>query len=245
MNWSQVFTKKNIVLAVFLLLVIVVFIVVYSMFPFRLKSISPPLNSVATSSISLDFTFSQPIESVGEVLIDGAVVHNTVIDKSTVKISLLETELVKNIGYDIELNNIKSQWFESSIEELEFTFTPQYIDFNQLSVDEQKRQIQHSNSGQINDPFLNNVFPIITKDYQIEVVNTGDGETFYIDVTFLVEVPDYDKGGVSKQISNDLAEKYRNEVIDVIRKNKGTPEDYVIIYSNNYLNDKYGLGSHD
>lgn len=245
MDGNTLLTKKNILIAVVVLLTVTVSMVLVDIFPFRLKSTSPQLSEVATSSSDIDFTFSQPVKSVEEVYINSSPIYNFSINEKVVKVPLLDIGLVKNKVYSIELKGINSTWFSGVIEKLNYTFTPKYIDFNKLSVDEQRRQIEHSNSGQINDPFLNNVFPIIAKDYQIEVVNTGDGETFYLNITFLAEVPDYDKGGVSKQIPNDLAERYKNEVFDIIRKNKGIPENYIIFYSNKYLNDKYGISSHD
>lgn len=197
------------------------------------------MDKFADSSVQINFHFSQPIESVGGVLINNREVGNVDVGGSTVKVPI-DIELEKGITYSIEIRSIKSKWFWNEIDLIKSSFTPQYIEFNKLSPDEQKDQIDSSNSGQVDDPFIDsNVFPIFNDRWQIDATVVNDSRSVILNVIFFEEVPDYDNGGVVKKVSDGVAERYRQEVLNEIKKRGANPKDYTIIYANEYLYEKY------
>lgn len=236
-------TKKNVMLVLIGIVGLIFIFVVYDNLHFRLRSTSPSLNNVATSSVEIIYNFSQPIESIQSVTFNGKDVTNDIsINNKSVSIPL-DTSLSDESTYEIVLHSVISQWFNNKINSIEREFTPKYIDFNKLSEEQQKAQINASNSGQVNDRFIDdNTFPILTKEWQIEATVVQSDRVAILTVKFLDEIPDYDNGGATVQLPNDVAEKYRQEVIDEIKDRGGNPEDYTIVYeTNKYLNEKYNL----
>lgn len=212
----------------------------YDNLVFRFKSTSPDLSNVATSSTHLKVCVSQPIKTVGKVSF-----NNTPLDSSafTVEGKCIEIpfeDLSEEQTYTVKVERVESQWFTNKIFEISFSFTPRYIEFSRLSKDQQKAQIDSSNSNQIDDPFLNGMFPIITDTFVLEIENAGDGKTVYLDVSILSEIPDYDNGGKIARVSDSEAEKIHTDVVKLIKDKGGSIDRYVVTYSNEYLNKKYG-----
>lgn len=232
--------RKIIITASALLAIALVSWLLYDNLVFRFKSTSPDLSSVATSSVHIKACVSQPIKTVGEVSF-----NNTPLDSSDftvegrcIKIPL--EDLSEKQVYTVKIERVESKWFANKIPEVSFSFTPRYIEFSRLSTDQQKAQINASNSNQIDDPFLNNTFPIITDTFVLEIENGGDGKTVFLDVTILSEVPDYDNGGKITRVSDSEAEKVRADVVKLIKDRGGSIDKYFVTYSNSYLNEKYG-----
>lgn len=226
-------------LSCIVLVVLLMVFVLYDNLYFRLKSTTPPMGQFADSSVQISYHFSQPIKSVGAVKINNNTVNDVVIDGSVVTVPL-EFDLEKDVKYSIEIQSIESDWFGNKIELIKRSFTPQYIDFNKLSDEERKVQVDASNSGQVDDPFIDdNVFPIFNGRWQIDATVITDNRSVVLNVKFFEEVPDYDNGGASQQVSNEVAEKYRKQVLNEIKKRGADPKDYTIVYSNQYLHEKY------
>jgi hypothetical protein len=241
---NSIVTRRNILLTLVIIVIIIVIGIALDNGIFRLKSTNPSLNNIATSSAEISFTFSQPIKSIGSIEIDGTVIPNTSVKGNTIRIPLATVGIEDGINYSVELTDIHSYWFNATIKNINSVFKARYVEFDKLSNEQQKYQVDNSNSGQVNDPFLDNIFPILKEKYQIEATNVEDGEHVSLYVTFFDEVPDYDNNGAAIQLSNDTAEQYRREVLTTIKDNKGEPDKYQISYSNIYLNTKYGDFKH-
>lgn len=211
---------------------------------FRLKSTTPASNEVATISPYVDFYFSQPIERVGEVsfsLNENKFPVDYTIEDRRVRV-ILPQNLAAELDYKLQLSNIQSGWFGNKITNETFAFTPIQQDFASLPADQRQELINQTNSGQINDPFLNNIFPITDgESLMIKATNGGDGKTVFIDITFYAEIRDADTG-VATQLPNDKAEELRAKALELIKQKGGKRFDnYFITYSNDYLNQKYPI----
>lgn len=234
-------TKRNFLLVFIVFVTLTLLFVLYDNLHFRLKDTSPSLKNVATSSVEIRFHFSQPIKSVKSITFnDSDVTSSVLIDNKTVTVPI-DISLSKSSTYKIVLKSIDSEWFSNKIDTVERSFTPKYIDFNKLSDEEQKAQIDASNSGQVDDKFVDeNVFPIFNDRWQIEATVIPTDRVTVLQVSFLEEIPDYDNGGVIEQVSDDTADKYEQEIHAEIKKRGGNPNDYSIVYkTNKYLSDKY------
>lgn len=208
---------------------------------FRQTSFDTDTSRVPTSAIYIRCYFSQPLKSVGSVTIGGKDIENYTIENNAIVIPLKGIGAKDDNKKDLIIRDILSATSGSRIDEFSNHLRFAYVDYKDLSHQQQKDQVNKSSSGEINDPFLySNVFPIIDSDYvyRIDIASTAD-EVINLSVTFLDEVPNYDNGGTSTQLPDDVAEKYRTEVIKKIKSRGGSPEKYIIIYSNNYLNTKY------
>ena len=239
MQPSHIFTRKRLTLSFIVIIVGFVCLIGFDKLTFRYMNSNPALDSVATSSLALRLSFSQPLQSTDQVFIDNEIVNDTSIDGSTLVVSLENLKLIDGQTYSLKIRHLSSKWFNFKINEINRVFTVEYVEYNQLSDEQKKDQVSRSNSGQISDPFLNNQFPLLDNSlvYQIEA-NTTNG-TINVFITFYDEVPDYDNGGLSIQLPDDKAEEYRKKAIQTIRDNNGDPDKYNITYSNNYLNSKY------
>lgn len=238
--------KRKIIILTSIILLLIFALFFIDKLIFRQTSTDPDLNNVPTSATSIRIYFSQPIKSVGDVYINSNAIGDYSLEGSVLDISLQGTTLVEDNEYEITINDITSQWFNQKIDTVTKSFTVKYVDFNEQSTQQKKDQVDKSNSGQINDPFLNNPFPIVDDKnrYMIDIVNTGNTDTVQVSLTFLEEVPDYDNGGAVSQISDDQAELYRKSAFEKIKQLGGTPDNYIFLYSNRYLSDKYSEDSY-
>ncbi len=229
---------RKIFVVVVVLTVVLISWLLYDNLMFRFKSTSPNLSSIATSSTYIDVCVSQPIETVGGVTLRSpSQALDVKIVGKCIRIPL--QDLKEGENYNIKIEGIESKWFDNKIPEISFDFTPRYIEFSRLPADQQKAQVDSSNSYQVDDPFLNNVFPIITDTFILDIKNGDDGKTVFLDVTILSEVPDYDNGGRITRVSNDKAEMIYAEVLKLVKDKGGSIDKYIVTYSNDYLNKKY------
>lgn len=240
-------TKKRIISALVFCFVLLLLFLAYDNLFFRLKGTTPSFEEVATSSVSIQYHFSQPIKSVDSVLLDDREVtsDSISINDRTVSVSF-DKPLDSDSTYTLSLGGISSEWFGNKINSISNEFTPEYIPYDQLSDAEKKAQVDASNSGQVDDKFIDsNTFPIITENWQIEATVLTDTRSALLTVKFFSEIPDYDNGGAIEQVSNSTADKYREEVLNKIKELGGNPDDYEILYqTNEYLQHKYNDDSH-
>ena len=238
MDISRYMTRTNFVRAFIAVALISIVFIAYDNLSFRVKDVSPSLSNMPDSATEIRFNFSQPIESVGSVVINDEEL-NVEIRGKTVAIpvgGLLESDVL----YTVVLNDVKSKWFNNSIQSIGESFTPKYVAYNKLSDKDKRAQIAESNSGQVDDPFISeSVFPIFNERWQIDATVNSQLREASLRVKFFEEIPNYDNGGAITRVSNEVAEKYRQEVLAEIKKRNGNPDDYGIFYDNPYLADKY------
>lgn len=246
MFYQRLPIRKIILWTSITVLIVVAAFNTYDRLVFRLTTTSPDLDRVATSSSKIIFRFSQPIKSVETVTINNTVVNQTVNGKE-ITIPLALGVLSKDEVLDISMKNIESEQFNNKIDQIDRQVIVKYIEFDELSDEQRKISIQESNSGQVDDPFMDNAFPLLDEKYrfQIDANTAGFTDTVNVTITFLDEAPDYDNGGKVTQLPNDTAEEYRKSAFELIRRHKGDPDHYDITYSNDYLNNKYPGNFHD
>ena len=233
-------SKKQIIALVATLLLLTVSFIAFDILSFRLKSTTPDRLAVATITPYVEFTFSQPIDSVREVTLvtgDSTVELERDINDKTIK-TKFEGTLVENAVYNLTLKDVRSKWFDGVIPEVTYTFVPTYRDFNTIPEEQRQELNRPSNSGQINDPFLNNQFPLATDEFYVDVNRYEGEQKLNVEVVILAEVYSPDTG-TQAQVSDEKAEELHTKALEFIKKHGGKPENYIISYSNAYLNKKY------
>lgn len=237
---QQYFTRKNVLYFFGTISILTIASILYGILHFHVTSTTPNLSRVATSTSEITYTLSQPIESVETVLFSETDITGSV-EIQDKRLTIPVEELEKDTEYTITINGLRSKWLNKQTISINSKFTPEYIDFSDLSKEQQKAQIDNSNSGQVDDPFIsNNTFPIFNRKWQIEATVVNSDRIAILTISFFEEVPDYDNGGKVKQVSNDMAEQYRREAFNEITKRGGDPDNYKIVYkTNRYLNEKY------
>ena len=228
--------RKTIQTIIGTFVIIVIIAVAYHLIFFRHTGTRPTSNEHPSFVRYVEFSFSHNVESVdkltldnedlpGEVKIDGKKIRYTHND-----LFVIDTE------HTLRLTGVKST---SGMKiDVTHSFTPTYIDFEDIPEDLREESIQKSSSGQIDDPFFNNYFPMQTSKFQIENPRSDPSETKGLYVTFMEEVFNYDTN-TKQTLPNPEAEKLREEVYIYIRDRGGKPEQYSIHYDNEYLENKY------
>ena len=239
MNNSPV-NKNQLTAAIIGLVLIIASIFAYDLFIFRLKNTQPANNSVATTAPFVKFTFSQPVKSVEKITLkqgDTSVEMARDITGNSVHAKFAST-LNKDFNYTITLEGIHSQWFGNTVKSVSYNFTPVYKGYGSFTKEEQKALVDKSNSGQIDDKFLNNQFPLAGDGFYVNVNRFEGEEKLHVEVVILAEVynPDTD---TQATVPDDQAEQYHQKAMQLIRDKGGNPDNYIITYSNPYLNNKY------
>lgn len=238
MDVNTYLTRQNLLRAVVAIIVVILAFVCYDNLLFRLKDTSPSLSKMPDSSTEIRFHFSQPVASVGDASIND--IDTKVVIKGRTVIFPLGGLIESDTTYSVVLSDIKSQWFGNSMDSINKSFTPEYVAFNELTDEDKQAQINESNSGQVDDAFISNsVFPIFNERWQIDATIVTERREAFLNVKFFEEIPDYDNNAVVKRVSDETAEKYRQEVLSEIKKRDGNPDDYEIFYDNPYLSNKY------
>lgn len=219
-------------------------VAILSFYPFRILSTTLTNDSVATTTPYIDIHFSQPLASVDEIKLtqntESRSLTHTINDR-TLRVLIYEN-LKENSSYTLTLNGIKSKWMGAVLSKQTITFVARYLAPNQLPEDQQKELVQRSNSGQVDDTFLNNQFPLAQDGYYIDLYNGGSPDAIYLKLVILKEVYNPDTG-MRAQVSNQEAEEYRNKALKLVKEHGGDPKKYKFTYSNDYLEQKYASSS--
>ena len=233
MNRRTLFIILGLALGAGIIIALLFFTVV-----FRVTKITPDKNNFPSFAQYVDVYLSQPVASVDTVQFNG-------IDaKKNVTISGNKVRYASNDKFtqDSESTLILKGITSKNGRKLSVTysFTPKYIDFNNLPKDVQKESQNKSSSGQQDDPFFNNYFPMVDVDdgFEIEYDTNPDTSAVSLYVTFYSEVFNYDTNQQTI-LPNDQAETMRTKVLDYIKKMGGKPEGYTIHWKNTYLENKY------
>lgn len=230
--------KRRIIVAVGLVLV---GIFVYNVAVFRVFGLSPSPDNMPSSSRLIKIDFTQPIDSIEGVEVAGDIIENDQISIKgrSVSINLRGDSFEEGKMTSIRFEKATSKWLGLTVTGYLQRFTPKYIPFNELSKEQQQAAVASSDSAQSNDPFLNNNFPIRTDDYSIDASKDDTTSDVSVVVTFAKDIPDYDVSPNATGVSNEEAERLRDEVLRKIRELGGTPEKYSITYTNPYLSEQY------
>lgn len=217
------------------------FIICVSFFTlsFRVTKTTPDSNLFPTVTPWIDIYASKDIEKVERIILnDKDISEFTSIEGNRIRVSN-EVLFQEDKHYFLKLLNITAK--NGKKIQYTYNFTPVNMPFSQLPEEVKQATIQKSSSGQVNDPFFNNSFPLIDSDYEFEVdVIRTDGALRgkQLKVIFLSEVFDYDTN--SKQsLPDDQAEQLRTKVLKYIESRGGKPNEYEIHYENTYLETKY------
>lgn len=221
--------------------VIIVGLLIYNVAVFRVFSLSPSPDNMPSSTRLIRIDFTQPVDSI-----EGVEVANTLIEDDQIEIkgrsvliSLEGEAFEEGEVTSVRFEKATSKWFGFTISGYLQRFIPKYIPFNELSEEQQQAAIDSSDSAQSNDPFLSNNFPIRTDDYSITATKDDTSADISVVIMFAKDIPDYDVSPNAVGVSNEEAERLRDEALKKIRELGGTPEDYSITYTNPYLSEQY------
>lgn len=209
----------------------------YHFFVFHVTRISPSAREFPSFARYVNVYFSHPIKSVKTIELNGERVYGEVLITGNLVRYTHVNDFATDTESTLKFKEVTAQ-NGSVLRDVTFTFTPRYIDFNDLPEDVRQASIEKASSGQKDDPFFNTYFPIIEDEFEIELIEnpvTMEGRLY---VTFLTEVYDYDTEQQTR-LPNAEAEALRDKVLAHIRSLGGTPEKYEIHYDNPYLEVKY------
>lgn len=234
---EQNLLKRFVYATVAIIVTVIIIAAAYHLLVFRVTKTTPNPLEFPTITPHIDIYFSKDVKSIGDFIFNG--------EKDAGKIDINGNRIrftfsnSYNDGYEYKLvlTDIKS----SSGDNMDYTyaFTAKYMRYSDVPDDIQKASIEKSSSGQVDDPFFNNYFPMQTSDFQIEHPRNQDNQREVLVVTFLKEVFNYDTN-TRVTVSDEEAEELRKKTLDYIRSRGGTPEKYNISYDNAYLEAKYG-----
>ncbi|MFZ2494384.1 MAG: hypothetical protein WAW60_01250 [Candidatus Saccharimonadales bacterium] len=208
----------------------------YSALSFDLVSTDPIPTAVDMNVVYIGFIFSKKIESVGSYSIN---------DEQFGRLSITGNEirfypnavLNNNKDYLLKLQKIKGA-NGRVINEISYKFKPRYVKFSEQSSAQKAAGIKQSNSNEPDDSFFSLYFPIYTDDFSIDSRNYQTGNTPTVTITLLKETYNYDTHS-RYQYPPEEAEKQRTKALDYIKSKGGKPNNYNIVWSNDYLNSKY------
>ncbi len=234
------YSVKQIVIAIGSLLIILG-IVAFTLhiLIFRVTKTIPAMNTFPSFVKYVEVYTSQPIKSVESVTLNNQPALGRIeINGNWLRYTHPDT-FTKDSESTLVFNNVTSM--RGSSIDITYMFTPRYMDFSDVPSEVKDRSISKSSSGQADDPFFNNYFPIISREnsYEIELIYDGvnlSERTLY--VTFYQEVFDYDTNQQAT-LPNNEAEEKRLKVLEQIKELGGKPENYKIQYANKYLEQKY------
>jgi hypothetical protein len=236
--------KRFIAAAVALVIIV---LIILNVVIFRVTSYSPSLDNMPSAARLIRINFTQPIKSIEgvEVADEKVFPEDIKIKGNSVYITVPSKGLKDGALTSLRFTKVTSQWFNFSLGKTIQRFTPKYIPFNQLSEDQQQAIVAASNSGQSDDPFLNNNFPIRTDEYSIEATKDSSSTLILVTITFAKDIPNYDVSPQATGVSNEEAERLRDKALATIRQKGGNPDKYSITYTNLYLSEKYTYNLND
>lgn len=225
------------------LAVILIGAVLYNVLVFRVTSTTPNPNKFPEIAPYIDIYFSKPIKEVeGYTLNDQQSPGTLTIEDKKLRFTY-NSSYIANTDYTLSLKGITS----TSGDRMDYiyAFTALYMNFADVPKEIQQASIDESSSGQIDDPFFNNYFPMQTSDFMIEHPRNLESSEELLVVTFLKEVYNYDTN-TRVTVPDSEAEGLRQKVLDYIKSRGGEPDKYHISYDNEYLENKYSKEhSHD
>ncbi len=216
-------------------------LLIYNVAIFRITGIDPSLSEMPSSARLIRIDFTQPIKSVEGMEIAGQSVFDESIriDGRTMYVTVPVSGFDADKLTSIRFKTVTSKWFGLTVSDYLKRFTPRYIEYNELSDEQQAAMIQASDSYQSDDPFLNNKFPIWTDDYSIEASKDTNSSDISVVISFSDDIPDYDVSSSVSGPTGEEAERLRDAALQTIKDKGGDPEKYSITYSNTYLTEKY------
>lgn len=218
-----------------LLFLALVGLAVFQSQTFRLKSVSPE-GKVSDAITQITFTFSHELanNAVDRVTISPATTGAFAINKN--QLIFKPTSQLKQGPLTFSFKNIESR-NGKKIDNLRKELTVGFVEYNQLSKEEQKRQVDQSSSGQEFD-LLNGFLPHAAYNYTLDYVQPETDENKLI---LVIDVYDRDVNQTQKEYVASL-EQARKDMLAYVEKNKGSNsmDDFYFLYNSEYLS-KYNV----
>ena len=203
----MIITKKRILVASLLPLIIIGFFVLRFFFTLYISSSSPSLGSVSYQTPSLELTFNKPLRSSSvRVEGNGVIFEDKVSTKgSTIKLYLNSANLSAGKEASFSLKAVSSDDFKYDDT---VRFTPRDISFSDLPSDQQKeiKRLEGERPRYYTDPIMRHI-PYSTLSYALapNFVTTPDGAT-RLTINLTVYLSQVDLGNKSTIIKQRVAE---------------------------------------
>lgn len=216
-----------------IILLLVFTSVIFSLwyFSFRLKTISPG-DEVPMSVTQIEFVFTRDLSTDTLTGITKTPEANMAITIESNKIIFRPLDSLSQGSLTITVPNVIARNGEI-LGEVKKTFVVKYIPYNELSKDEQKRQVNQSDGGQGRFEIINGTLPHAAYNYTADFIypDTSDQR-----LTIVIDVYGRD---TTEDESSYIArmEQAKTDVLFFLEKNKGNNEldDFDIIFNNDYL----------
>lgn len=238
MNYSFLRSKRFIVLSSIVILSLTAWFVLWYL-SFRLITVNPQ-EPIPTSTSEITFVFSknlkkdQKIEATTNPEMKGTytIKDNTIVFNPDER--FFETTIIFSIK-TIQADN--SDVIHNFSKELDIT----YVDFNNLTSEEQNKQINESDGGQADFPILNGYLPHAAYNYTLDFMEPQDDSELILTVdTYGKAETETDESYVARM------EQAYKDVMQYIEEHRGiTPMNmFVIFFSDDYLS-RYNTIQHE
>lgn len=202
---------------------------------FRLKSVSPE-GKVSDAITQITFTFSHDLanSAANRVTVSPATTGTFIVNKD--QLIFKPTSQLSKGPLTFSFKNIESR-NGKKIDNLTKELTVGFVEYNQLSKEEQKRQVDQSSGGQ-NFDLLNGFLPHAAYNYTLDYAEPEAGEGKLI---LVIDVYDRDVNQTQKEYVASL-EQARKDMLAYVEKNKGSNsmDDFYFLYNSEYLS-KYNV----
>lgn len=212
-------------------LVVLIAATLWFFLTFRLTA-TEPSNTVAYTITQITFTFSKDLsnKTLEGISTTPATNGAFVIDKN--RLIFRPTDTLKKGTLTFSFSDITAE-NGSVIKSLEKVFAVEYVEYNDLSEEEQQRQVSESGGGQDNFDILNGYLPHAAYNYTLDYIEPLPDDK---KLTLVIDVY-----GKSSDESNEVfvarVEQARRDMLTYLdtHKGKNSLDDFNLIYNNDYL----------
>ncbi len=230
-TFSLVEHKRLIVILLLAMVVAgVLWYVAFYIVLFRVVSISPDPSNFPTSSTSVTLTFTKKLDGNKTPTVTS---KDALLGSSAVKDNTLTIQLVSQLGTNqrvvITVKDARAITGETLSQEV--VLVGKYVDYANLSPQEQQKQVQQSDS--FSSYSIISSLPITTGSYEINYLYPNSGETkmpIYITVKNPYPTPEASSSSTDSALYNAFLKKAQEEAYAALIALPGYEEKYYQIY---------------
>ncbi len=177
--------KRIALVIVILVVVILVIFLSWRYVFFNLVHENPGSKTLPTSQTTLVYTFNHSLNKSSSATIKGtAVKYRVAINGSILRI-VLSNQLNENVNFSVTISATSGDNHLNITRE----YTTKYLEFKDLTKEEQERQITESSGVEKDYPLVKHL-PVITPDFEIDYIIPDENEKL-MSLTVLCKKPDF------------------------------------------------------
>ena len=216
-------SRKLIIISIVVLGIFFVGLYFYQAITLRVVSSNPSNLSIPTSQDQISFTFNQAIDTQPSIIVKEGRPYSYIVSGKTLTIRF-SSPLASGDTLTLTVSVV------SNLSSLTFTrsYTAAYVDFSDLSLEQQQQQIKESDSFETSYPLVG-VLPVIANEYEIDYqFPSSKTNTMPIIITTTIV-----------NASNPLAAADSPENLSTLRESRDAAMKF--LNKNGYTSDKYSL----